>query len=836
MAGPGGTEVGRVSIRVLPDTSKFRRQLERELNAIARGVTVKVPVELDTKNAIRQLAQLRARLAGLRGGNISVGVDTTTVTNTIRKTTTEAKTLRGVLAGLTNSAQDGFKKVTSGIETARIRASLFGGVLKRMWDREPIDNYAAAFKSIGRGLKNVGKSALDADLSFRKLRRTGSTLGKGLGGGLAIIGKSLKGITDIGTLGATSFGELGRVGKIVVAVIAALPALLGLISGLLAGLPSLLSAIGAGALVVALGIDGIKNAFSTFMETLGPLRERISATFEKGLAPQFAAVSKMLYTLEPALQKVAGSLVTMAQGFTNAITSAQGVKQINTILQNTATFFSSLKPAMEQFTQGFLTLASAGSQQFGLLSTVINNFAKSWNDLATRMTSNGSFQAAIEGLAKVTDSLLQGFLKLFEAGVQAMGVLGGPLANAISSLVDLFVALIPAITPLTQVILQVISALGQALTPILQAITPLITQFAQQMAGFLVPAIQALAPGLQAFITFAFQLLNALSPLFPVLTQIANVLSNVMVAAMNALAPVLPVIANVMQQVADVINGALAAAMPVLEQIAQALGQAIVDAINALAPILPGLIKAFLDLVQALLPLLPPLIQLIGAILPPLIQLFGSVGVPVIQLATKIVSVLVPAVNGIIDVLTTVIRWLGSFATSIGNAVGDVIRWFTDLPGRIFGALGDVGSWLWNTGRNLIQGLINGIGSMAQAALDKVKSIGNTIVGGIKSFLGIGSPSRVFMQIGEWLMQGLQIGVDRSGADAVKSVEDVARKISGVGTDMAAEVQASGGLTYTFDRVYDAIVDALNGWGVQIDQKGLAKLVNEANQKNKNGR
>ena len=31
MSSPGGAEVGRVSVKVVPDTSRFRRELEREL-------------------------------------------------------------------------------------------------------------------------------------------------------------------------------------------------------------------------------------------------------------------------------------------------------------------------------------------------------------------------------------------------------------------------------------------------------------------------------------------------------------------------------------------------------------------------------------------------------------------------------------------------------------------------------------------------------------------------------------------------------------------------------------------------------------------------------------
>lgn len=47
-ASPGGKEVGRVSVRVVPDTSRFRSQLERDLKRDLRGFKVKVRVVPDT--------------------------------------------------------------------------------------------------------------------------------------------------------------------------------------------------------------------------------------------------------------------------------------------------------------------------------------------------------------------------------------------------------------------------------------------------------------------------------------------------------------------------------------------------------------------------------------------------------------------------------------------------------------------------------------------------------------------------------------------------------------------------------------------------------------------
>ena len=67
-----GAEVGRISIRVMPDTDKFRSELKKQLELIERELrgTVEVDVELDTAAARAELERLKRS-----GGSIDVDVD-----------------------------------------------------------------------------------------------------------------------------------------------------------------------------------------------------------------------------------------------------------------------------------------------------------------------------------------------------------------------------------------------------------------------------------------------------------------------------------------------------------------------------------------------------------------------------------------------------------------------------------------------------------------------------------------------------------------------------------------------------------------------------------------
>ena len=62
---PGGEEVGRASVRIVPDVSGFRSELSRDLEAIERSLKVTIPAIVDLDSAGLR-AQVEAAEQGLR--------------------------------------------------------------------------------------------------------------------------------------------------------------------------------------------------------------------------------------------------------------------------------------------------------------------------------------------------------------------------------------------------------------------------------------------------------------------------------------------------------------------------------------------------------------------------------------------------------------------------------------------------------------------------------------------------------------------------------------------------------------------------------------------------
>lgn len=117
----------------------------------------------------------------------------------------------------------------------------------------------------------------------------------------------------------------------------------------------------------------------------------------------------------------------------------------------------------------------------------------------------------------------------------------------------------------------------------------------------------------------------------------------------------------------------------------------------------------------------------------------------------------------------------------VDNIKSDAINLFIEMKNGIKEKMEEAKQWvsdIWTQttdffssidlreiGINAVQGLIDGIGSMATALWDKVKSVASGIGNSIKETLDIRSPSRVTMKLGEYTGEGLALGLENSIAD-----------------------------------------------------------------------
>jgi phage-related protein len=172
---------------------------------------------------------------------------------------------------------------------------------------------------------------------------------------------------------------------------------------------------------------------------------------------------------------------------------------------------------------------------------------------------------------------------------------------------------------------------------------------------------------------------------------------------------------------------------------------------------------------------------------------------------TGAVTAVVNTVRRVQEVYNTIRNAFNRARTAAGDAISGVVDFVRGLPGRAVGALSNIGRTLYQMGRDLIQGFINGLRDMAGNVVDAIQgSIIDRIPGPIRGALGIGSPSRLMAGIGRNVGEGLVMGIDDSRdmvADAMTRLVPAPRAavvrpaIAGLAQAAVATVPGAGAVT-----------------------------------------
>ena len=111
------------------------------------------------------------------------------------------------------------------------------------------------------------------------------------------------------------------------------------------------------------------------------------------------------------------------------------------------------------------------------------------------------------------------------------------------------------------------------------------------------------------------------------------------------------------------------------------------------------------------------------------------------------------------------------------NLISNITSFFKQIPTKIKEAIGN----LAEVGKNLVKGIWNGISDTTKWILDKIKGFGKKVLDGIKSFFGISSPSKIFRDvIGKNLVEGLAEGIEENAILAINAAKSMAKDISDV--------------------------------------------------------
>ena len=141
----------------------------------------------------------------------------------------------------------------------------------------------------------------------------------------------------------------------------------------------------------------------------------------------------------------------------------------------------------------------------------------------------------------------------------------------------------------------------------------------------------------------------------------------------------------------------------------------------------------------------------------------------IVECIPELIESIVEAIlSNIPTIIQCGIELLTSLITKLPTIIMEIVKAIPEIIAGIVEALAKGIPQIVNIGAQLIKGLWEGIKSVSDWIWDKISGFFDGIVGGIKKFFGIHSPSRVFAGIGENLGLGLEGGFLSSMKDAEK--------------------------------------------------------------------
>lgn len=178
--------------------------------------------------------------------------------------------------------------------------------------------------------------------------------------------------------------------------------------------------------------------------------------------------------------------------------------------------------------------------------------------------------------------------------------------------------------------------------------------------------------------------------------------------------------------------------------------------------------------------------------------------------------------NGIKQITSSILNGIKDTFSNVLSAAASIVSGKIDAIKGFFKSIGDIN--LVDIGKNIIQGLINGVSSMIGAVGKAIGNVVNTIKDKVTGLLGIHSPSRWFRdEIGKMIPPGLAIGIDRASDVAVEAGKDlgntVKRSINAEGIIGTPTTQNTSQASRIINRASDAPVvqgDTLAGSTFEI--------------------
>lgn len=699
-----GQVVGRISVKILPDTSDFRQKAQKDLDRIEKRLKVEVPTAVDMTGAKRDLLEgiraINAENASKDSRKIKfrTGISTVGMAAEIKKAVRElqarmkTKSVKVKIKDVEVTGDvvleldtDSAKKVKDDIDkwrrdnnpvkidvefnwqsTSAAAVSARLGILTR-------PRTVSIFPKIDKGALTAVSTALAALSGARVIRNIFRAFKNGLKDLDQAVPKIGLVTEAIGGLSAWLLTAISNTFALGTSLAQIGPAAL-LLPGLLGGI-----AVGIGVMVAAL--RDFNKELPEVKAMLHGLQDVISANFwDKAAAPMRSMIDELLPEFRSGVEKTATQLGGFFGGLSAGLEGA-----LNPALSQ---MFKDLSDSINIATGGtgafaniIAVLGKVGSSYLPELAQWWVNVSKHFSEFLTTAENDGRLKGwidlAIQNLKDLGSVLsgLGGILKGIghaaqEAGGSTLGMMADTL-HRVSDVVnsaDFQVKLVETFRGAHEAMSQIALRSGPAVKALFGQIADLAAEVLPQIGATLGVALGAVADALaQPAVINGFQALldgiqTAVGQLAPAMAPLGKTLGTLM----TVLGPFASMLGGLAAAAIIPLANAFSTLLPYLLPITQALGGALMVAIQTLTPLIQD------TLVPVISDLLVGALSILNSILPPLEEIFGQVikaVQPLVKELGKSLAPLLPVLGDAVGELLTALEPIVDVALQLVNAV-----------------------------------------------------------------------------------------------------------------------------------------------------------------------
>lgn len=284
---------------------------------------------------------------------------------------------------------------------------------------------------------------------------------------------------------------------------------------------------------------------------------------------------------------------------------------------------------------------------------------------------------------------------------------------------------------------------------------------------------------------------DKLVPVMLKITEIKLALVNVLVSKVIPAFDAFSKYIGIVISDGDTLNDFLASVPEPLQGIAKAIGEVVLfiknhwstinDIFNFVFEYTKARVEGMIQVISSIVEIVTSVVNLVSALFH---GDWARAWQEMKDIAGAIVDLLIGYVKMQFGTLPEILAGLASdagraFLGALESAFNEVKSFVSSIPGTILDLLAELPTLLIGLGRQLIEGLIEGI----KRKLGPLRDVVNEAIGIIKEvgdFFGVRSPSTVFAMYGRSLMDGLIQGLNAREDNLKREVEDIIRLVGAV--------------------------------------------------------